>query len=297
MDIKALLNNSFVKTIFGLGVLFGLVLGVFLMISGDKILRQSELVAINDYHLDVRDYGKGSPTVIIEPGLNCSKHLYYGLQYRTSRKTRVIAYDHAGIGESTPNNNPRTLPYYIEELRALMDAKDLEPPYILIGHSLGGHIIRYFTYLYPEKVAGLIFIDHPHEDWFRHIRATWDVEEATQYFKFWSPDTTGMDPVPIGHIEKFEYEANCDSIRGKKIPTNIPVLMFTGKNARHFRKHEKGLKEDMKAWADLQHSLLEGLSESKHIVDWETGHSLHLDKPQMVQKEINAFIERCSSKQ
>jgi pimeloyl-ACP methyl ester carboxylesterase len=284
------------KILYGAGLIIVFAVTVIFLISGKKIIYGGEFVPLGDYGLYVRDYGKGEPTVIIEAGLNCEKDLYLGIQNRIARKTRVIAYDHAGIGESTSSPNPRTLPYYVEELKTLMNYKNIKPPYILVGHSMGGHIIRYYALLYPEEVAGLVFLDAPHEDWLDYARANWDTEQKEQYFRFWDPEINSAHYVGTGLVELSEYEANCDSIRGKKIPPQIPVLMFTAKNAPHFRHDKAGLTEDMKAWEEMQHSLIVGVENARQIVDWEAGHFIHQDKPQMVVHEINLFIDECMKK-
>ena len=74
-----------------------------------------------------------------------------------------------------------------------MRRKNIHPPLILVGHSSGGHTIRYYTHLYPEEVAGLVFIDMPHEDWLNHIRENWSQEEINDYFPFWYPETQNRD--------------------------------------------------------------------------------------------------------
>jgi len=289
--MKAITNNRTVIRVVGLSLTLLLGVGIFLVVSGTgkALLRITELVSQGSYSLSVRDYGKGEPTVIIEAGLNVRKESYYNLQYAIAKKTRVIAYDHAGIGQSTVSPNPRTLPYYVQELKALLKHKNIPPPYILIGHSLGGHIIRYFTYEYPDEVAGLIFLDHPHEDWFNHVRETWSAEEQEQYFKRWDHEITSPDQV--GLIEANEYDNNNDLIRGKIIPADIPVLMITGRNLGHFRKHEAGIAEDTRWWIDSQASLLDGINDARHVVEPELGHFPHKQKPKMVQKEVNQFID------
>jgi pimeloyl-ACP methyl ester carboxylesterase len=254
----------------------------------------SETVALDGYSLEVMQCGSGVPTVIIEPGLNVKKGAYYDLQRRISRNAVVVTYDHAGIGESTISGNPRTLPYYVEELKALIASTELQPPFVLIGHSLGGHSIRYFADLYPDEVAGLVFLDHPHEDWFRYVRANWTAEEQQEYFKWWTPEVTSPDQVAL--IERLEYDNNNDLIRGKAIAADVPVLMFTGDNAGHFRKDAVGREEDMQAWADMQRSLLDGVDNATQIVDWETGHFPQRDKPKEVARAISAFIDDIRSK-
>jgi len=283
-------SKSIYKILFICTLICSLVINLFVVVNLEKILAWDEVEKFEDYSLSVRDWGNGEPTVIVEGGLDQAKHKYFLISFFTSIITRTITYDHSGIGRSTKNSNPRTLPYYVEELRNLIKKKGLHPPFILVGHSSGGHIIRYFTFLYPDEVAGLVFIDVPHEDWFEYIRQNWSDEEIRNYFKWWYPEHPDMNDTKT--LEKLEYEENCDLLRGKTIPENIPVLMFTGNNVRHFRKDKEDRKKDMKAWAEMQHSLIKDLDDAKQIVDLETGHYPFKDKPVMVMREINKFIYR-----
>ena len=177
----------------------------------------------------------------------------------------------------------------------MLKYKNVSPPYILVGHSLGGFIIRYYAYLYPDEVAGLVFLDTPPEDWFRYIRSEWSLEDQKDYFHFWDPEYN-TNYTGVAAQELLEYEANCDSIRGKEIPINIPVLMFTGKNVYHFRKDSLGIEQDTKAWCEMQKSLVQNHPLAKQIVDLETGHWPQDDKPLFVQKEINKFIKEFRNK-
>jgi pimeloyl-ACP methyl ester carboxylesterase len=180
------------------------------------------------------------------------------------------------------------LPFYVEDLKQMLEYKKVAPPYVLIGHSLGGNIIRYFAYLYLEEVAGLIFIDHAHEDWFRYIRETWSNKVQESYFELWDPEVNSHNYKGVGLEELTEYEANYDSIRGK----DIPVLMFTGNSKFHYRKDSVGQQKDKIKWAELQKSLISDVYDAKQIIAWNAGYSIHLDQPRMVVNEINKFIRR-----
>ena len=128
-----------------------------------------------------RDFGSGGPAVVIVSGMSVHKDSYYDLVKKLAEETRVVSFDRPGIGGSTPNSEPRTLPYIDKDLRGILKALKVPPPYILVGHSLGGHIIRYYAHRHPGEVAGLIYLDAPHEDWPRYIRKTWSPEEVKEY--------------------------------------------------------------------------------------------------------------------
>jgi len=72
-----------------------------------------------------------------------------------------IGYDRNGDGDSEEDSTVRTDADLVQRLHALLEALSISPPYILIGHFMGGAYIRLFTSLYPGEVAGLIFIDGP----------------------------------------------------------------------------------------------------------------------------------------
>lgn len=52
----------------------------------------------------------------------------------------------------------------VDDLRAVLDAAELEPPYVLMGHSWGGLVARLFAHRHPEQVAGIVLVDATHED-------------------------------------------------------------------------------------------------------------------------------------
>jgi pimeloyl-ACP methyl ester carboxylesterase len=82
---------------------------------------------------------------------------------------RVCSYDRAGYGWSDRARGRRTSLRLAKELKLLLDAAGERGPYILVGPSFGGFIIRVYTGLYPADVGGLVFLDASHEDQQRRI--------------------------------------------------------------------------------------------------------------------------------
>lgn len=52
--------------------------------------------------------------------------------------------------------------HIVEELRSLLRSQGLAPPYVLVGHSLGGLYMQWFARRYPDEVAALILVDSTH---------------------------------------------------------------------------------------------------------------------------------------
>lgn len=105
--------------------------------------------------------GAGGPTVILETGFGGGAYLaWHELQPRLARFTRTCSYDRAGYGFSELGDDlPRDTRHDVMDLHALLVASGEPGPYILVGHSDGGHIIGAFADLFPQQVAGLVFLD------------------------------------------------------------------------------------------------------------------------------------------
>jgi pimeloyl-ACP methyl ester carboxylesterase len=77
---------------------------------------------------------------------------------------RVVRYDRAGLGHSDECTTPRDPETVAKELHLLLEKAGESPPYLLMGHSIGGPYIRVFTELYPDEVMGMVFLDATHPD-------------------------------------------------------------------------------------------------------------------------------------
>ncbi|HZQ52879.1 MAG TPA: alpha/beta hydrolase [Bryobacteraceae bacterium] len=113
---------------------------------------------------NINCYGSGSPTVVLESGLGLSSIGWVRIQPEIAKFARVCSYDRAGYGWSDRAQGRRTSLQLAKELKALLESAGEKGPYILVGPSFGGFIIRVYTGLYPADVAGLVFLDASHED-------------------------------------------------------------------------------------------------------------------------------------
>ena len=109
--------------------------------------------------LYLHEQGQGSPTVLLESGLAASSLSWALVQPLVAEFTRVCSYDRAGFGWSFPSSKPRTVGNVTAELAMLLKNAGLPPPYILVGHSFGGLLVRAFAYLHPGDVAGMVLVD------------------------------------------------------------------------------------------------------------------------------------------
>jgi pimeloyl-ACP methyl ester carboxylesterase len=128
------------------------------------------LVDIGGYrlHIDVRGSG---PTVVLEGGTWVPGAAWAHIQRELASTARVVTYDRAGLGWSDRSPKPRTADVMADELHELLVRAEVPAPYVLVGHSFGGTVVRVFAHRHPGLVAGIVLLDGAHEDQFRRAPA------------------------------------------------------------------------------------------------------------------------------
>jgi pimeloyl-ACP methyl ester carboxylesterase len=126
------------------------------------------LIDAGGFRLHLHCAGIGSPSVVLEAALGGSSISWSLVQPSVSRLTRVCSYDRAGFGWSDAGPMPRTAGRVADELRVVLDRGGVPPPFVLVGHSFGGFVMRIFAARHRSDVAGLVLVDPAHpEDWVR----------------------------------------------------------------------------------------------------------------------------------
>ena len=123
------------------------------------------LYDVGGHRLHLACTGTGSPTVVLENGLNEISPLWSAVTAQVSRTTRVCAYDRAGQGWSDDVAQPQDGRAVAADLHALLARAGEHGPYVLAGHSSGGTLAMTYAARYPAQVAGLVLLDSssPHQ--------------------------------------------------------------------------------------------------------------------------------------
>jgi len=108
--------------------------------------------------------GEGTPTVILVSGLADDTSAWARVQPAIAAHTRVCSYDRAGIGYSDAGRRPADSANIVDDLHRLLNAASIKPPYILVGHSMGGMHARLYADSYLPDVAGMVLVDSVDED-------------------------------------------------------------------------------------------------------------------------------------
>jgi pimeloyl-ACP methyl ester carboxylesterase len=113
-----------------------------------------------DLHLRMRIEGSGPVTVIFESGLGDTLNVWDAVQPQVAAGcARTVSYNRAGYAGSDIAQTTRDAVNIVAELRAALARRNIRPPYVLVGHSLGGLYMQYFARNYPREVAGLVLVD------------------------------------------------------------------------------------------------------------------------------------------
>jgi pimeloyl-ACP methyl ester carboxylesterase len=134
------------------------------------------LIDVGGRRLHLLDAGAGTPAVVVLSALADSALCWVPVQRKLAAEMRVCLYDRAGAGWSDPPpRGPRTARGMAGDLRALLDAAGIAPPYVLVAHSVGGVVARQFAARYPGAVAGMVLVDSSHEaQAHRRPRGRWE---------------------------------------------------------------------------------------------------------------------------
>jgi pimeloyl-ACP methyl ester carboxylesterase len=116
-------------------------------------------VDVGGYKLHIDAQGKGGPTVVMEAGAGSPSLVWAQVAPEIAKTNRVITYDRAGLGWSDPSPKPRTAENIVAELHTLLAKSGEKPPYVLVGHSMGGVYMRMYAHKYPNEVKGIVLVD------------------------------------------------------------------------------------------------------------------------------------------
>ena len=245
--------------------------------------------------------GKGRPTVIFLTGKGCPQTDFKKVYNKIKNTTQIFSYDRAGLGQSQPFKNERTVDTMAFELHELLLKENIKPPYVLVGHSLGGYIMRCFVNMYPNTVSGLMFIEPAHEYEFKNgleIRNDSDKvvfrEEFKSYLKVSGRTKThNAESKKSFDFDSSGFSTNQHIIKNLKVPTEIPITLLISKKAdvdnEYIDKEIEYRIQFFENWKKIN-------PQTKIITTDKASHFIHLDEPSLVIDEINELIVKVRSK-
>lgn len=236
------------------------------------------LVTVDGYRLRIECKGAGSPTVVLDAGLNQTRETWGAVPQETAKFTRVCTYERAGVGESERAKTPlpRTSERVVEELHTLLQNAGEQAPFILVGHSFGGINARLYASRYPQETAGLILVDSSHEDQYGRFAMLKSPEEREEYLRH---EAGGND-------EQVDLLQSANEIRKAPPLPNVPLVVLSAQ-----RDVPPEDAPAMQAHIEMQAALARLAPGGKLVVAQDSGHFIQQDKPEMVVGEIRGVYE------
>ena len=257
-------------------------------LPGDKI-------DVGGYNLYLDCKGTGSPTVILEAGLEGDVVTWKEVHPEAAKFTRVCRYDRAGLAHSDYGPTPRDAELTAQDLHTLLTTADIASPYILVGHSFGGLLIRRYAFDFPDEVSGMIFVDALHEDWWQDALALLppaSPDDPVRLASFRLYLTDGWRD-PSSNFEAMDLPAVVEQVRETGSFGDIPITVLI---AGTFDVLNPGLPPELEtALANLfveQQARLATLSTNgRQIVIPDTGHNMPRENPQVIVDAIREMIK------
>ena len=133
-----------------------------MFLSGCASLPNSAVEKMGNRNVEFAITRHDKPPVVFENGLGGRMDWWKKVLPEISNDTTTFAYNRPGYGNSEPVATPRDGLHIVDELRGLLRYNGVNPPYILVGHSLGGLYMQLYARRYPEEVNSLILVDSTH---------------------------------------------------------------------------------------------------------------------------------------
>ena len=133
---------------------------------------------------------QANPRCSFEAGIGATNLNWRRIQQQVAQFTGTASYDRSGLGWSSKCRTARTPTNIAAELHELLERGEIKPPYILVGHSFGGLVMRRFALEYPQDVAGLVLVDPMRcEEWppLDPAKQT-EIDLGPQLIRYFAPD-------------------------------------------------------------------------------------------------------------
>lgn len=218
--------------------------------------------------------GSGSPTVILEAGLGDTAESWRHVFPAIASFSRVVAYDRAGSGGLEPGPKPRSYQQIATELHTALQRAGMAPPYVLVGHSLGGAFIRAYQHLYPSEVVGMVFVD-PLTESMADNPDQWTALKQVQS----AMSMHGSDAVQ-GETDFLiaDCDRHCAVLRSLVPATDLPLALLVAR-----RDRPPGWEQSVTA---IYQPWIMASPFGRMIITPDSGHYIQNDQPELVIESI-----------
>lgn len=245
--------------------------------------------------------GEGELTFVLISGLGESMFTWSSIADELAARGRVFMYDRSGLGHSEVGIKPRSVDNCAIELSTVLERENIKGPYVLVGHSAGGFIARYYAKKYPENILGLFLIDPYQGDVSKTDNAQPSLSYKMMNWTFrnmsWSGIPYYLLPKPphptyktSKAIKTYGLEANVENIsleqfaKFNNIGNELPLYLLKSDNKK------AKLNEIQNKWSKAVFDKYNNEKNKYYLI--ESGHHIHIDKPEKVLNALDEFVSK-----
>ena len=239
--------------------------------------------ALEGRHLYLDCRGSGSPTVVLEAGIGSDARSWGTVLPALADSTRTCTYSRANRWASDARDT-HTVAEAAADLRAALASAGEQPPFVLVGHSLGDVYVRVFAGLHPREVAGLVLVDPFGPDRFRRLIALASPDLA----RAWQADLDG-NIAAVEATERLNWPASEAELRATDLgdlPVEVVIVPQPFSSDPRIPDAERaGLAQEWRDGIDatsgrVRVTLAPG---SSHMIQW--------DRPELVIAAVERLVE------
>lgn len=258
------------------------------LIKGDETLKiDKHKLETSKGKLEYYISGDGKPSIVLINGGSGPIEGWMRILPELSKSSSVFSYNRFGVDRSDKPKEAQDGITIVETLREALTIMGFKPPILLVGHSLGGLYANLFARLYPNEVAGVIFLESSHPKDLSldkyHGKIVKMINKLIAKFDSFYPHK---------QFDEINYVSDTvNQIQQINSFPEVPVYVITGG-----KENSMMPKEARKIRLDNQLELLTLSRNSKHIVAEKSGHFPQLTEPLVVIDAINNCIKEIKQK-
>jgi pimeloyl-ACP methyl ester carboxylesterase len=240
------------------------------------------LVDIGGRRLHIEIAGRGSPTLVLEPGLLGDSRAWHGVFDQLAAITTTVRWDRAAFGRSDCGPLPQTTQRICDDLDLLLAAAAIPPPYLLVGHSFGACTLRVFAARHPEAIGGLVFVEPSVPDIDERLRPILTTAQWDELQRSWRP---------VGHPHLVDFERSAREVLATPPLPDVPLLVLFGERFTTFEGWPREAVEVV--WRGQYQALAASVPRGRIVAVPDAGHDLFVDQPDRFVVEVAAFVREC----